>query len=935
MSQIPKPDQPFLLISKHRQLGFIAGLKTDGLYEGEISSEDYIATLKELRDLALSFSDSEIHRRFSRKTSTLRDFLNHLDEELLATQIRPFIDRQMDKLLRRAAFYGFQICFQEGPVRENPSLPLIFETPSAEPWFCFTKKANGSDYVLEISQNDQRINLREKGNLLICNNPCLFKAGNRLLHFPAGFDGKKIQPFLTKDSILIPSSAEQKYFGSFILKTLKTGQVRAEGFTIHTLHPKKWMELSLEVDWHGRAVLIIYFRYGDKRIMKGKLQKVFIDLKMDGGDVTFFKTERDFHWESGMLEFCREQGLEPFNENTLGLPVKSGITNIDMNSLVEWLNLHSGILGMFYILVTTNRSPVTYYTGLVSSEMSIIPGEDWFDVKAVVSFGGLQIPFVQLRNYILNEIREFPLPNGEIAVLPLEWFTRYNDLFYWSADVDGSLRVPVRHFSLITQLNPTEDPVLVTRLESLEPGRFHDLQAPEGLQTPLRPYQLEGLQWLYFLHEHNFGGCLADDMGLGKTIQALALLLKVKPEPHKASLLIMPASLIHNWRNEIRRFAPTLRIMEHKGALRTESTLFFDAVDVILTTYGTLRNDLDLFTSYQFHYVILDESQVIKNPSAQISRAVCQLNADHRLVLTGTPIENSIADLWSQMEFLNPGMLGQLNSFQRRFKSIEADAERMRKIIAPYVLRRSKLEVEPDLPQLTVKEVICEMSDDQRLSYEREKSAVRNEILEKLETGGSPETSLIVLKALIRLRQIANHPRLVDPDYAGESGKFEEIIRTAMTLHDEGQKVLIFSAFVKHLQLLANRFDQEGLNYTMLTGSTIKREQVINTFKKENEVSFFLISLKAGGTGLNLTEAGYVMMLDPWWNPAAEFQAINRAHRIGQDKKVIAYKFICTQTIEEKIISLQKRKQELADAFVPSGNPLKDMTKEEIRELFG
>jgi SNF2 family DNA or RNA helicase len=695
------------------------------------------------------------------------------------------------------------------------------------------------------------------------------------------------------------------------------------------------MELSLEVDWQGIAVLIVYFRYGDKRIMRGKSQKVFIELKMEGDDVTFFKTKRDFPWEASMLSLCHEMGFALFNANTLGLQTKTGNTNLDLYSLVEWLNLQAEELARSGIIVFTDRSPLAFYTGSVSSEIKIIPGEDWFDVKAVVFFGGMPVPFIQLRKYILNEIREFPLPGGEIAVLPAEWFTRYNDLFYWSVDVDGLIRVPLRHFNVISELNTPEDPVLKHSFEALELSRFQDLQAPDGLQTALRPYQLEGLQWLYFLHENRFGGCLADDMGLGKTIQALALLLTVKPSPHKASLLIMPASLIHNWRNEIKRFAPSLRMMEHRGASRSESSFFFDAVDVVLTTYGTLRNDLDLFTTYNFHYVILDESQVIKNPSAQISRAICQLNSNHRLVLTGTPIENSITDLWSQMEFLNPGMLGALTSFQRRFKSIEADSESLRKIIFPFILRRSKLEVEPDLPALTIKEVLCEMSEDQRVSYEREKSAVRNEILEKLETGGSPETSMTVLKALIRLRQIANHPKLVDPEYLGDSGKFEEIIRTAMTLHDEGQKVLIFSAFVKHLKLLASRFDQVGLNYTILTGSTIRREQVVNTFKKENEISFFLISLKAGGTGLNLTEAGYVMMLDPWWNPAAELQAINRAHRIGQDKKVIAFKFICSETIEEKILILQQRKQELADAFVPSGNPLKDMTKEEIRELFG
>jgi len=922
-----------LLISKHRQLGFVAELKTEGTYEDGISSAFNLETIKELRDLALSFSDSEIHRRFSRKTSTLRDFLNHLDEELLLAQIRPFIDRQLDKMFRLAVKHEIPLNYQEGYARENLLTALRTELSPAEPWFCFTKNENGSDYILEIYQNDTRINLRGKGNLIICNDPCWFKAGDRLFHFPAGFDGKKIQPFLIKDSILIPSAAESKYFGSFILKTLKTGQVRAEGFTVQVLHPEKRMELSLEIDWQGRAVLIVYFRYGDKKIMRGKSQKVFIDLKMDGNEVAFYRTERDFNWEKSTFELCLDLGLKAFNENMLGLLQSQDITG--MYFLVEWLNLHSTQLEQASILLIKDRSPEAYFTAPISSMIKVLPGEDWFDVKAVVFFGGLQIPFIQLRNYILNEIREFPLPGGEIAVLPAEWFTRYADLFFWSADVEDALRIPLRHFKVVSQISGIDDEDLNQRLDGLEQGRFQDVQTPVSLQTTLRPYQLEGLQWLYFLHENRFGGCLADDMGLGKTVQALALLLTVKSSTNKASLVIMPASLIHNWRNEIRRFAPSLRIMEHRGASRIGSSLFFDAVDVVLTTYGTLRNDLDLFTSYHFHYVILDESQVIKNPSAQISRAVCQLKADYRLVLTGTPIENSIADLWSQMEFLNPGMLGALSSFQKRFRSIEADPERLKKIIAPFILRRSKLEVEPDLPSLTIKEILCEMSEDQRISYEREKSAVRNEILEKLEIGDSPETSLTVLKALIRLRQTANHPRLVDPAYTGDSGKFEEIIRTAMTLHDEGHKVLIFSAFVKHLQLLANRFDQEGLNYTMLTGSTIKREQVINTFKKEDEVSFFLISLKAGGTGLNLTEAGYVMMLDPWWNPAAELQAINRAHRIGQDKKVIAYKFISSETIEEKILGLQKRKQLLADAFIPSGNPLKDMTKEEIRELFG
>jgi SNF2 family DNA or RNA helicase len=262
-------------------------------------------------------------------------------------------------------------------------------------------------------------------------------------------------------------------------------------------------------------------------------------------------------------------------------------------------------------------------------------------------------------------------------------------------------------------------------------------------------------------------------------------------------------------------------------------------------------------------------------------------------------------------------------------------SERVKRLVAPFIMRRTKSEVEPDLPPLTLEEWYCEMTDDQSSRYEEEKSAVRNEVLQQLETGETSETSLMILKALIRLRQVANHPCLVDPGYTGGSGKFEEIIRIAEALNAEGHKTLIFSSFVKHLQLIAGYFNREGIPYSMLIGATTKREDVIVKFQKDPTCQFFLISLKAGGAGLNLTEAGYVMLLDPWWNPAAELQAINRAHRIGQDKKVIAYKFITSGTIEEKMLVLQQKKQFLSDAFVPAGNPLKDLSREEIREMFG
>ena len=970
MDGLKTNDHAILLITHHRQFGYLVApwevepdargwfvlqnrLRSSACLDSNL---EQLEAFNEIISLSQSFTDAEIHRQFARKRVSMKDFLLAVPEELLLSQIRPLFDRQMDKILRLAIKHDVPLFEHEGSSRVYHKNRLLISPDPAEPWFCFTKTTAGSNYVLELFQQEQQIRLKSFGNKIICRNPCWFRAGDRLLHFPDGFDGKKIEPFLKKEIILIPATAEKKYFETFILKTLKTGQVKANGFKVQPLNPLRRMELSAESDWQGKAILVVYFRYGEKRIMAGKSQKVFIDLKMDDDEVVFFKTERDTDWEAGMTSRCLSSGLTMRNENIFILPGVSGIGNLDMYQLVEWLNGHSEFFREQDILISTDRSPLKFFTGSVSAEIRVVPGEDWFDVKAVVYFGDLEVPFIQLRYFILDGIREFPLPGGEIVILPWEWFTRYSDLLFFSVVVDNNLRMPLHHVQLVRELGSPENDNLSARLRQLDPYQENPVSVPQTLQAVLRPYQVEGLQWLRFLHENRFGGILADDMGLGKTIQTLALLLTYNTAIHAASLIVMPASLIHNWRNEIRRFAPSLRVLEHTGMQRMTSAGFFGSADVILTTYGTLRNDLALFLQYRFHYIVLDESQVIKNPTAQISRAVCQLKAVYRLVLTGTPIENSLTDLWSQLEFLNPGLLGTLAMFQKRYVSkwSEPDTEdlqlssgiidpeasdkvsdRLKKLVAPFILRRTKREAEPDLPPLTIEEWYCEMTDDQRSRYEVEKSAVRNEVLLQIESGRSTETSIIVLKALIRLRQMANHPRLADPEYRSGSGKFEEILRVAQTLREEGHKTLIFSSFVKHLQLVAKQFDIEGIPYSMLIGATTNRETVVKKFQEDPTHQFFLISLKAGGTGLNLTEAGYVMLLDPWWNPAAEMQAINRAHRIGQDKKVIAYKFITTGTIEEKMLILQQRKQTLSDAFLPSGNPLKDLSRKDVEELFG
>jgi SNF2 family DNA or RNA helicase len=344
----------------------------------------------------------------------------------------------------------------------------------------------------------------------------------------------------------------------------------------------------------------------------------------------------------------------------------------------------------------------------------------------------------------------------------------------------------------------------------------------------------------------------------------------------------------------------------------------FENYDLILTTYGVVRNEYEQLKEYEFLYIILDESQTIKNPDSKIFQAVTELQSKHRLVLTGTPIENSLTDLWSQIEFINPGILGDLGFFKEYFAyPIEKEGddkkrEKLKHLIHPFILRRTKQEVAPDLPQLTEQIRFCSMSESQKSYYEEEKSKVRNEILNSIEEMGVEKSTMMVLNALIRLRQIANHPIMIDQNYEFDSGKFEEISDSLENMYFEGHKVLIFSSFVKHLELFRKWFEAKGWKYSMLTGETRNREEVVNNFQTKDDNKFFLISLKAGGVGLNLTAADYVFLLDPWWNPAAEMQAINRAHRIGQTNKVFVYRFISAETIEEKIIKLQERKAELA-----------------------
>ena len=444
----------------------------------------------------------------------------------------------------------------------------------------------------------------------------------------------------------------------------------------------------------------------------------------------------------------------------------------------------------------------------------------------------------------------------------------------------------------------------------------------------LREYQREGLGWLLFLRRFGFGGCLADDMGLGKTIQVLALL----DSNHRRgpALIVVPRSLVFNWKLEASRFAPKLRVLEHTGAGRKDRCKEIHEHDIVLTTYGTLRRDAALLKDIHFETIVLDEAQAIKNANTESAKAVRLLKSDHRLVLTGTPVENRMTDLWSLFEFLNPGMLGSASVFRASTAGDENgagaalssdSAKILSKALRPFILRRTKEQVATELPPKTEQTIYCELDQIQRSLYDELRTHYREALLGRIEQMGIEKSRMHILEALLRLRQAACHPGLIDKKRADESSaKLDALLPQLTEVVEEGHKALVFSQFTSLLAILRKRLDAEKIAYEYLDGKTRDRESCVRRFQETKDCQVFLISLKAGGLGLNLTAAEYVFLLDPWWNPAVEAQAIDRSHRIGQSRHVFAYRLIARDTVEEKVLELQKMKREIAHAIITAYN---------------
>jgi superfamily II DNA or RNA helicase len=581
--------------------------------------------------------------------------------------------------------------------------------------------------------------------------------------------------------------------------------------------------------------------------------------------------------------------------------------------------------------------------------LKVESGIDWFELSGEIDFAGGNVDLSTVLGAISRGDRFIDLGDGSKGLLPATWMETYDSLANLAqSSSDEGLRFLPSQALLVDALLSAMPPANVDeafadlreKLKSFE--RIKPRKELKSFEGTLRAYQRQGLGWLEFLREFGLGGVLADDMGLGKTVQVLALIQANRTSTRSTNrpfLVVAPRSVVYNWIDEAARFTPKLLAVEYRGAEREAVQAKIADYDLVVTTYGTLRRDVAFLATVEFDTVILDEAQAIKNPTSQTAKASRLLRASHRLALTGTPIENHLGELGSLFQFLNSGLMGRLpwldvlnGSRQPSRRELEVVAQGLR----PFILRRTKAQVLPDLPPKTEQVLHCTLRPEQRELYNQLRAKYQASLLAQVESKGVSGSAIQVLQALLRLRQVACHPGLVNEEWAGAgSAKLETLLEQVSEVLEEGHKVLVFSQFTKLLAYVKEALDANGVSYAYLDGQTQDRAAVVERFQNDPACNLFLISLKAGGTGLNLTAAGYVFLLDPWWNPAVEAQAIDRAHRIGQTQPVFAYRLIARDTVEEKILDLQRSKRELADAILEGGEgqSLRDLTADDLRLL--
>ncbi|MCB0281771.1 MAG: SNF2 helicase associated domain-containing protein [Calditrichae bacterium] len=790
-----------------------------------------------------------------------------------------------------------------------------------------------------FQRDEEEVPIDQKANILTVNPIWFYREGKLYTcDFPLSYSyiksfvDEKLQIGLTKDEY-------HSFISDYLAKLPIFPYVDfPPGIEVHEIHDVAASRLYIE-EMDDQLVVSLAFMYENIEIAFSQSNDQF--LQYDHETSQIIRVHRDMDMEQIQREKVLDSGIV---EDTPGLFYAT------FEDSLEWLFDGLPKLAEQGFEILGEESLVRFRVKRARADFGVnISSEtDWFDIELNLEFDGVPVSLEELKKALRAQKKYVKLRDGTIARLPQKLIEKFNYMINFGKVDDNSIRFANHHMTFVDKLlseadSKTLDLMSQEKLQKLD--KFDKIKAyklPDNFNGELRDYQKAGYDWLNFLKDFSFGGILADDMGLGKTIQTLCLLNNiVNIDPKSTSIIIAPTSVIFNWVSEIGRFAPHLTYLVHYGTRRSKDTRRLKKYNLVLTTYGHLRRDVTFLKDMSFNYIILDESQNIKNPASETSKAVRLLEGQNRLALTGTPVENNTMDLWAQFAFVSPGLLGDQNFFKDTFmRPIEKEqnvqvADTLKRLIFPFILRRTKEDVAKELPPKVESITFSPMSDAQQALYDKWRLSYRDNILEEIESKGLNKSKFKVLEGLTKLRQIACHPGLISSSFSDNSGKFDALKEMVEEIISENHKVLIFSQFVQMLQIIKRYFDEQKIAYSYLDGSTKDRQGAVKSFQEDDSVRTFLISLKAGGTGLNLTAADYVIHYDPWWNPAVEMQATDRAYRIGQTRKVFAYKLISKDSVEEKILKLQQSKRELVESLISTEETFfKSLSKNDILELF-
>ena len=912
----------------------------------------------ELIDLMDSIQQEYVVRKFYKKQKIKPDdfFIKYYEKEIAGVsykeKIQAYLEKKRNQILELIQSHGKKL-FEMGNDGEPATKEIEVLRNKAKIDFVFYRNLDNTQYFPSIEYNGEKLNkIHRRNSYMLCREPAWLIIDAKLFSFKQYISGKKFLPFLKKQFIDIPKVVEYKYFKNFVCGLIANYPVDIRYGKGNRNYDLKIVERNYEPKAHvyyhsisregasseeDELFLELIFSYDNYEVKSSDKTQNPVELEFKDACFTFHKTIRNKESETKFIDLISESDLK-LEDGTSTIPLNQGLGILKKNKKIWEEN---GIQ-----IIKSEDEKLAFYLGEASIEIEVKEQIDWFDIGAKIKFGDYEVSFIELRNALLNKESFILLPSGERGLIPEEWKVKYTELIQFLESPEGEEKLVLKkhHLGLLEDLESDKSArvSLNTRLEKLRDFEtIENLDLPKRFKGELRSYQQAGYNWMNFLNQYKLGGCLADDMGLGKTVQTLALLQNQKEAGTKqASLLIMPTSLVYNWEMEAKQFTPDLKVFCYTGTNRIKDPAIFQNYDLILTSYGIARIDSEILSNYLFHYIILDESQTIKNPNSITSKGLSLLKSNHKLILTGTPLENSTMDLWAQINFINPGLLGTQKFFKKEYltaiekKGDQNKAQKLSQVIKPFILRRLKSQVASELPDKVEQVKYTHMVEEQKKAYDDTKEYFRNKILDEIEKNGVRKSQFLLLQGLTKLRQIANHPRMTDIDYSGGAGKFEELKRMLKQAMEEGHKILVFSQFVKHLSIVMEYLQLEKIDYAYLDGNTKDRKAQVERFQKQEDLKVFLISLKAGGVGLNLTKADYVFILDPWWNPAIEAQAVDRAHRIGQSKTVFTYKFIGKDTVEEKILALQTKKRNLAGSLINTDeNFIKELSKEDIQTL--